>query len=85
MSTPSTVDDNEKHTASKDSDLSCFEILNRYRARLFIYEKLLEHVTIARRDPEGQISWAEFDAPFHSHIIKVALALFDKPPLLMAK
>ena len=86
MSAPFTVDNNKKHPASKDSELSCFEVLNHYRTRLYISrEKLLEHVTLTQKDPEGQISWVEFDAPFHSHIIKVALALFDKPPLLIAK
>ena len=84
MSAPSTVDNNKKHPASKD--FSCFEVLNCYCTRLYILrEKLLEHVTFAQKDPEGQISWVEFNAPFHSHIIKVALTLFDKPPLLIAK
>ena len=76
----------QKHATPADSELSCFEILNRYHNRLFISrEKLLEHITIAQKDPKGQISWVEFDAPFHSHLIRVALALFDKPPLPIAK
>ena len=74
------------NTPPRDSDLSCVEILGRYQNRLFISrEKLLEHVTLAQKDPKGKISWVEFDAPFHSHLIKIALALFNKPPLLMAK
>src|SRR5260221_14680301 len=47
MSAPSTAADNRKNTASKDLDLSCFELLNQYCTRLFILcEKLLEHVTL---------------------------------------
>ena len=69
-----------------DTDLSSLELPNRYRARLFVSrEKLLEHVTLAQKDLEGRISWVEFDASFHSHMVKVALAIFDKPPLPMAK
>ena len=71
---------------SKDLDLLCFGILGHYCARLFIsHEKPLEHVTLTQKDPKGKISWVEFDAPFHSCMIKAALTLFDKPPLLMAK
>ena len=86
MLAPSTVDNSQKYPASKDSELSCFKVLNCYHTRLYIScEKLLEHVTLTQKDPEGQISWVEFNTPFHSHIIKVVLALFDKPPLLIAK
>ena len=86
MSAPSDTADNDKNTTTMDSDLSCFEILNRLRARLYISrEKLLEHVTLAQKDPKGLISWVEFDAPFHSHLVKIAFMLFNKPPLPMAK
>ena len=80
------ANDNKAHTASNNADLLYSEILNHYQTRLFLLcENLLKHVTIAQKNTEGQISWVELDVPFHSHMIKVVLALFDKPSLPMAK
>ena len=79
-------DNKRNNFATKDLELSCFKLLNQYQARLFIScKKPLEHVTFTQKNPKGEISWVEFKAPFHSHMVKVALVLFDKPPLLMAK
>ena len=86
MPTTCNKDVNGKHAAPTDLELLCFEILNHYHNRLFTsHEKLLEHITITQKDPKGQILWVGFDVPFHSHMIKVALMLCDKPPLPMAK
>ncbi|RXW21613.1 hypothetical protein EST38_g4253 [Candolleomyces aberdarensis] len=41
--------------------------------------KLVEHTVIAQKDDRGAFSWVEFDAPFHSHLVKCSLALVDKP------
>ena len=86
MSAPPDAANTNKHTTSNDSEMSCFEILARFHARLYIScEKLLEHITLTQKDPKGQISWVEFNMSFHSHLVRITLVHFNKPPLPMAE
>jgi predicted RNA-binding Zn-ribbon protein involved in translation (DUF1610 family) len=69
-----------KATLSKEIDLSVFDILNIFRRRWFLSrDSLLSHVISAQKAEDGKISWAEFDPPFHSHLVKCAVALVPHP------
>ena len=61
-------------------DLSVFDILNVFRRRWFLSrEALLANVLSAQKAEDGLVSWVEFAPPFHSHLVKCALALIPGP------
>src|ERR1700758_2107788 len=65
---------------SKDIELSVFDILNIFRRRWFLSrDHLLTNVISAQKDESGNISWAEFTPPYHSHLVKCAVALVPHP------
>jgi predicted RNA-binding Zn-ribbon protein involved in translation (DUF1610 family) len=61
-------------------DLSVFDILNIFRRRWFLSRtNLMANVVSAQKAEDGNISWVEFTPPFHSHLIKCAVALVPHP------
>ena len=61
---------------SKDETLSVFDVLNIFRRRWFLSRAaLLEYCLSAQKAEDGSISWVEFSPPFHSHLVKCAVAL----------
>lgn len=51
-----------------------FDILNDLRTRLFLAKAgLVEHTVVASKGEDSKISWVEFEAPFHSHLVKSSL------------
>jgi hypothetical protein len=61
-------------------DLSVFDILNIFRRRWFLSRaNLVAHVTSAQKAEDGNFSWVEFAPPFHSHLVKCAVALVPHP------
>ncbi|KAH9027820.1 hypothetical protein EDB85DRAFT_1892829 [Lactarius pseudohatsudake] len=61
-------------------DLSVFDILNIFRRRWFLSRaNLLANVISAQKAEDGNISWVEFSPPFHSHLVKCAVALVPHP------
>ena len=62
--------------ASKDDSLSVFDVLNIFRRWWFLSRAaLLEYCLSAQKAEDGSISWVEFSPPFHSHLVKCAVAL----------
>ena len=71
---------------SPSDNLSVFDILNIFRHRWFLSRaSLLSHVVAAQKAAHGKVEWVEFDGPFHSHLVKCALALVPRPPLKVKK
>ncbi|KAI9450789.1 hypothetical protein BJY52DRAFT_1227028 [Lactarius psammicola] len=61
-------------------DLLVFNILNTFRPRWFLSRtNLLANTISAQKAEDGKISWAEFTPPFHSHLVKCAVALVPHP------
>ena len=61
---------------SEDDSLSVFDVLNIFRRRWFLSRAaLVEHCLSAQKAEDGSISWVEFSPPFHSHLVKCAVAL----------
>ena len=57
-------------------DLSVFDVLNIFRCRWFLSRaNLLANAISAQKAEDGNISWVEFTPPFHSHLVKCAVAL----------
>jgi hypothetical protein len=62
--------DKASRTLSKVVELSVFDVLNIFRRRWFLSRTaLLTHVISAQKAEDGNISWVEFDPPFHSHLV----------------
>ncbi|KAF8266162.1 hypothetical protein EI94DRAFT_1733714, partial [Lactarius quietus] len=75
-------------TSSKVVELSVFDVLNIFHHRWFLSRTaLLDHTISAQKAKDGNISWVEFSPPFHSHLVKcaVALVLIHACPVPMAK
>jgi hypothetical protein len=71
--------DKASRTLSKVVELSVFDILNIFRRRWFLSRTaLLTHVISAQKAEDSNISWVEFDPPFHSHLVKCAVALVPR-------
>lgn len=61
-------------------DLSVFDILNTFRRRWFLSRaNLLANTISAQKAEDGKLSWVEFTPPFHSHLVKCAIALVPHP------
>ncbi|KAH9048627.1 hypothetical protein EDB83DRAFT_2522898 [Lactarius deliciosus] len=57
-------------------DLSVFDILNIFRRCWFLSRpNLLANAISAQKTEDGNISWVEFSPPYHSHLVKSAVAL----------
>ena len=70
------------NTTREPTDLSSFDILNMFRARLYLSRtRLIAEAVTAIKDNTGLLSWIEFPPWFHSHLIKVALACIGITPL----
>jgi hypothetical protein len=68
--------DKASRTLSKVVELSVFDVLNIFCRRWFLSRTaLLTHVISAQKAEDGNISWVEFDPPFHSHLVKCAVVL----------
>jgi hypothetical protein len=71
--------DKASRTLSKVVELLVFDVLNIFRRRWFLSRTaLLTHVISAQKAEDGDISWVEFDPPFHSHLVKCAVALVPR-------
>jgi hypothetical protein len=71
--------DKTSRTISKVVELSVFDVLNIFRRRWFLSRTaLLAHVISAQKAEDGDISWVEFNPPFHSHLVKCAVALVPR-------
>lgn len=69
-----------------DNELSVFDVLNIFRRRWFLSRaNLVSHIISAQKAEDGKISWAEFDPPYHSHLVKCAVALVPRPVLKAKK
>jgi predicted RNA-binding Zn-ribbon protein involved in translation (DUF1610 family) len=69
-----------------DAELSVFDIHNIFRRRWFLSRAhLLTNVISAQKDEDGNISWVEFAPPYHSHLVKCAVALVPHPVLKVKK
>ncbi|KAF8256623.1 hypothetical protein EI94DRAFT_1821505 [Lactarius quietus] len=69
-------------------DLSVFDILNLFRCRWFLSRAhLVTQVISAQKAEDRKLSWVEFPPPFHSHLVKCAVALVPHRgcPLPMVK
>ncbi|KAH9018523.1 hypothetical protein EDB84DRAFT_1442388 [Lactarius hengduanensis] len=67
-------------------DLSVFDILNIFRRCWFLSRaNLLANVISAQKAEDGNISWVEFSPPFHSHLVKCAVALVPHPIYVVKK
>ncbi|KAH9024075.1 hypothetical protein EDB85DRAFT_2292683 [Lactarius pseudohatsudake] len=63
-----------------DADLLVFDILNTFRRRWFLSRpNLLANAISAQKAEDGNISWVEFSPPYHSHLVKSAVALVPHP------
>jgi hypothetical protein len=71
--------DKASRTLSKVVELSVFDVLNIFHRRWFLSRTaLLTHVISAQKAEDGNISWVEFDPPFHSHLVKCTVALVPR-------
>ena len=62
------------------TDISVFETLNIFRRRWFLSRtSLSSHAISTQKDEKGIITWVEFDPPFHTHLVKSAIALISQP------
>ena len=65
-----------KRSPSENAELLVFDILNIFRRRWFLSRDcLLANTISAQKDEDGNISWVEFTPPYHSHLVKCAVAL----------
>ncbi|KAH9051989.1 hypothetical protein EDB83DRAFT_2521826 [Lactarius deliciosus] len=63
-----------------DAHLSVFDILNTFHHRWFLSRtNLLANAISAQKAEDRNISWVEFFPPFHSHLVKCAVALVPHP------
>ena len=63
-----------------DVELSVFDILNIFRRRWFLSRaNLVANVISAQKAEDGNFSWVEFAPPYHSHLVKCAVALVPHP------
>ncbi|KAH9034395.1 hypothetical protein EDB83DRAFT_2525229 [Lactarius deliciosus] len=63
-----------------DADLLVFDILNIFRRCWFLSRpNLLANAISAQKTEDGNISWVEFSPPYHSHLVKSAVALVPHP------
>ena len=75
-----------KWSPSENAKLSVFDILNIFRCRWFLSRAcLLANTISAQKDEDGNISWVEFTPPYHSHLVKCAVALVPHPVLTVKK
>src|SRR5882672_4748852 len=59
---------------------SIFDVLNVFRRQWFLHrDHLLANILSAQKDDAGHIVWVDFLPPFHTHLVRRALALL--PPL----
>src|SRR6267142_3964076 len=59
---------------------SVFDVLNMFRRWWFLHrDHLLANILSAQKDNAGNIIWVDFLPPFHTHLVRWALALL--PPL----
>ena len=66
-------------TLSKVVELSVFDVLNIFCHRWFLSRTaLLAQVISAQKAEDSNISWVEFSPPFHSHLVKCAVALVPR-------
>ena len=73
---PPKVPSTPSKALSKVVELSVFDVLNIFRHRWFLSRTaLLAQVISAQKAEDGNISWVEFSPPFHSHLVKCAVAL----------
>jgi hypothetical protein len=71
--------DKAPRTISKVVELSVFDILNIFHRRWFLSRTaLLAHVISAQKAEDSDISWVEFNPPFHSHLVKCTVALVPR-------
>jgi hypothetical protein len=57
-------------------NLLVFDILNIFRHHWFLsWANLVANVTSAQKAEDGNFSWVEFAPPYHSHLVKCAVAL----------
>ena len=55
---------------------SIFDVLNIFRRRWFLNrDHLIANILSAQKDERGKISWVDFQPPFHTHLVRRALAL----------
>jgi len=60
---------------------SVFDVLNVFRRRWFLNrDHLLANILSAQKDDAGHIIWVDFLPPFHTHLVRWALALLCKAP-----
>ena len=77
---PGRRNDGRVLTAKDDPSPGVFDILNIFRRQWFLSRShLLANVLSAQKSEDGLISWVEFSPPFHSHLVKCALALVPRP------
>src|SRR6266850_6859791 len=63
-----------------DDGPSIFDVLNVFRCRWFLHwDHLLANILSVQKDDAGNIVWVDFLPPFHTHLMRRALALL--PPL----
>ena len=73
-------------TPPGDVDLSVFDILNIFRRHWFLSRAhLLANAISAQKAEDGNVSWVEFSPPFHSHLVKCAIALVPHPIQVVKK
>ena len=69
-----------KQTSSGGVELSVFDILNIFRRRWFLSRaNLVANAISAQKAEDGNFSWVEFAPPYHSHLVKCAVALVPHP------
>jgi hypothetical protein len=69
-----------QHNLPEDIDLSVFDVLNIFCRRWFLSRAhLVANVISAQKAEDGKITWVEFSPPFHSHLVKCAVALVPRP------
>jgi hypothetical protein len=69
-----------QHNLPGDVDLSVFDVLNTFHRRWFLSRThLVANAISAQKAEDGKISWVEFSPPFHSHLVKCAVALVPRP------
>ena len=75
-----------KRSPSENAKLSVFDILNIFCHCWFLSRAcLLANTISAQKDEDGNISWVEFTPPYHSHLVKCAVALVPHPVLTVKK
>jgi hypothetical protein len=64
----------------EDIDLLVFDVLNIFCRHWFLSRAhLVVNVISAQKAEDRKITWVEFSPPFHSHLVKCALALVPHP------